>query len=341
MAIVVLAAMAGASCNDSPSDPSGTAANPTGTAAPENPAPMDSAAVDSAAVDSAASGVTYTGLPYGVFGLWASPTTFEWGPAPFTLSHDNTFANSILTRLSTARLNKQRMVLAMTGGPASDYKTGNKFDLSKWKNRMNTFKTPTIQSAVAAGVADGTIIGNTLMNEPETPQWGGVMTKPLLDQMAAYVKSIFPTLPVGVNYGARGYTWRPGEVYQKVDYALNQYAWQNNGGNIAAWRDAVLGRMKIDGVKAAFSLNLLDGGVPDNDGTWDCTGTGGKGTRYGKCRMTPDQVKNYGQTAGPSGCFMLGWEYDDAFMSKSANVDAFKSVASLLATLTPKSCRRG
>jgi hypothetical protein len=27
-------------------------------------------------------------------------------------------------------------------------------------------------------------------------------------------------------------------------------------------------------------------------------------------------------------------------MSKSANVDAFKSVASLLATLAPKSCRR-
>jgi hypothetical protein len=205
---------------------------------------------------------------------------------------------------------------------------------------MDTFRTPTIKNAVAAAVTDGTIVGNTLMNEPETPQWGGVMTKPLLDQMAAYVKGIFPTLPVGVNHGAPGYKWRTWERYQKVDYTLNQYMWQNNGGNIAAWRDAVLDRAKIEGVKVAFSLNLLDGGVPDNTGTWDCAGTGGKGTRSGKCRMTADQVKNYGRTVGPSGCFMLNWEYDDAFMSKSANVDAFRSVASLLATMSPRSCRR-
>ena len=335
----LLAVLAGASCDraDSPMEP---------TDAPAAAATTDSttsADTSTAATDSLAPAfatISYTGLAYGAFGLWDGATSFEWGPAPFTGSHDNTFANSIVTRINTARQKKQRLILAMTGGPSSNFKTDGKFDLAKWKNRMNTFKTSTIKNAVAAGVADGTIIGNTIMDEPETKQWGGVMTKPLLDNMATYVKDIFPTLPVGVNHGGPGYKWRTWERYQVVDYTLNQYMWQTTSGNITAWRDAVIDRARTEGVTPAFSLNLLNGGVPDNSGTWDCAGTGGKGTRDRKCRMTADQVSKYGKAVGPSGCFMLMWRYDDAFMAKSANVSAFKDVASLLATKARRACRR-
>ena len=44
--------------------------------------------------------------------------------------------------------------------------------------------------------------------------------------------------------------------------------------------------------------------------------------------------------AGPYGCALLMWRYDDAFMSKSANVTAFKNVASLLNSKPRRSCRR-
>jgi hypothetical protein len=37
---------------------------------------------------------------------------------------------------------------------------------------------------------------------------------------------------------------------------------------------------------------------------------------------------------------MLMWRYDNLFMSKSANVSAFRDVASLLATKSRRSCRR-
>jgi hypothetical protein len=342
--LALFAVLAGASCDntDSLNSPSET---PTAASTTDSATFVDtSAAVDSlsAATDSlvpAFSTISYTGIPYGPLGLWDG-TGFEWGPAPFTTSQDNTFASSIVSRINAARLTKQRLVLAMTGGPSSNFTTNGKFDLSKWKNRMNTFNTSTIKNAVAAGVADGTIIGNSVMDEPETKQWGGVMTKPLLDQMATYVKNIFPTLRAGVNHGGPGYKWRTWERYQVVDYTLNQYMWQTTSGNIGAWRDAVISRAKTDGVTPAFSLNLLNGGVPDNTGDWDCKGTGGKGTRSRKCRMTADQVSQYGKAVGPSGCAMLMWRYDDAFMSKSANVDAFRSVASLLATKAQRACRR-
>jgi hypothetical protein len=336
-AIALLAVLASASCDntDAPSSPTET---PAAVPAPDSAALADTAAhADSLAPDLA---VLYTGIPYGPAGLWAGATGFEWGPAPFTASQDNTFANSIVTRINTARQKRQRLVLVMTGGLTSEYKTGGKFDLAKWKTRMNTFKTLTIQNAVAAAVADGTIVGNVLIGEPETPIWGGVMTKPLIDQMATYVKNIFPTLPVGVNMGAPGYKWRTWERFRVVDYVLSQYQWSATKGNIGAWRDAVLSWARAEGVTPVFSLNLLNGGVLDNAGAWDCTGTGGKGTTAYRCRMTADQVRTWGRAIGPYGCAMLMWQYDDVFMSKAANQDAFRDVASLLASKARRSCRR-
>jgi hypothetical protein len=332
----LLAVLIATSCNDSdsPNAPVGITDADSSISADTAGAP---GSTDSLAQGSA---VLYTGIPYGPHGLWATVTTLKWGPAPFTLSQDNSFANSIVARIDAARQKRQRLIVAMTGGLTSEYTTNGKFDLAKWKTRMNTFKTVAIKNAVAAGVADGTIVGNKLIDEPETPKWGGSLTKPLIDQMAAYVKGIFPTLPVGVNMGAPGYTWRTWERFRVVDYVLMQYQWSNNQGNIGSWRDKVLAWSKAEGVTPFFSLNLLDGGVVDNVGTWDCAGTGGKGTLAHRCRMTADQVRTWGRAVGPYGCAMLMWQYDDAFMAKSANQYAFRDVGSLLASKPRRTCRR-
>jgi hypothetical protein len=336
--IALLAVLAAASCDSNTDSPSAPVETPPAVSGADSSTSADTtAATDSLAQGSA---VLYTGIPYGPTELWATVTTLKWGPGPFTLSQDNTFANSIVARINAARQQRQRLVIAMTGGFTSDYTTGGKFDLVKWKTRMNTFKTLAIKNAVAAAVADGTIVGNKLIDEPETPKWGGVMTKPLLDQMAAYVKAIFPTLPVGVNMGAPGYTWRTSERFKVVDYVLMQYQWSNNQGNIGSWRDKVVAWSQAEGVTPFFSLNILDGGVVDNVGTWDCAGTGGKGTLVTRCRMTADQVRTWGRAIGPYGCAMLMWRYDDAFMATSANQSAVRDVGSLLATKARRSCRR-
>ena len=329
--LALLAILVGTSC-DSATDPVATSTLSD---------PPTAAATDSLAPALATS--SYTGLPFGPFGLWSSATSVYWGPSPFTGSHNYTDAGNIVTQIGAARTKKQRLILAMTGGSSGRYLTNGKFDFTKWKNKMNTFKTAAIQNAVASGVADGTIIGNTVMDEPETKQWGGVMTKTLLDQMAAYVKAIFPTLAVGVNHGPTGYyLWRPTEHYRVVDYVLNQYNWWITQGNVNAWRDKVLAQASRDGVRPAFSLNILGGGVQDRTGTWDCTGSGqaGKGPYYPNCRMTPDQVRNWGRTLGVAGCAMTMWRFDNTFMSKSANVTAFRDVASTLGAQPRRSCRR-
>ena len=284
----------------------------------------------------------YTGIPYGPFGLWTL-NKLEWGPAPFTASHNYINADTLILQINAARNKGQRLIVAMAGGQSKSYLTNGQFDLAKWKNRMNTYKTTAIKNAVANAVNDGTLIGDMLIDEPETKQWGTVLTKPMIDQMAVYVKTIFPTLPVGVNHGPPGYKWRSSERYTKVDYAVYQYAWWVTKGNVVSWRDAVLAQAKLDGVTPGLSLNVLNGGVQDQgDGYYDCTGAGqgGLGTRYPNCRMTPDQLRNWGKALTPYGCVMLLWTFDKSYMNKLANQDAFKEIATLAASKPRRSCKR-
>jgi hypothetical protein len=285
--------------------------------------------------------VTYTGIPFGPSGLW-TVNKLNWGPQPFTASQNYINADTLILQINAARNTGQRLVLAMTGGPSTTFTTNGQFDLAKWKRTMDTYKKTTLKTAVAAGVSDGTIIGNQLIDEPETKRWGTVLTKGMIDQMATYAKAIFPTLPMGVNHGPPGYKWRTTETYKVLDYALYQYNYYITSGNITSWRTAVLARANIDGVRPALSLNVLNGGIQDKFGSWFCVDSGqaGTGTYYPNCRMTADQVKTWGKALAPYGCFMMLWRFDATYMNNLANQAAFKEIATLAASKPKPSCKR-
>jgi hypothetical protein len=324
VAVALLGVLLGAACDNS--------TEPVATESTDTPA----------AVAPAFATVSYSGSPFGPISLWNSYTTVAWGPSPFTGTQNYTDAFGVITQINAARLMHQRLILSMTGGPSTRYTTNGKFDMTKWKNKMNTYNTSAIKSAIAAAVSDGTVIGNQMIDEPETPRWGGNITKATLDAMATYGKKMFPSLPMGVNHGPPSYKWRSSEYYHVVDYVLYQYNWWVTTGDVTAWRTAVLNRAKVDGVMPVFSINILDGGVQDRDGDYNCTSAGqaGKGTYYPNCRMTPTQVTNWGRALASYGCAMQMWRYDGTFMSKSANVTAVKSVASVAASTPRRSCRR-
>jgi hypothetical protein len=110
---------------------------------------------------------------------------------------------------------------------------------------------------------------------------------------------------MGIGHGAPGFKWRSAERYKVLDWVSVQYVWSYNQGNVTAWRDQVLSFARQNGVTPMFALNILNGGVTDTNGAWDCPNTGGKGTRTSNCRMTSEQVRTYGRTIGPFGCTML------------------------------------
>lgn len=287
------------------------------------------------------------GIPYGPYNLMNGYTTFAWGPLPFTASlNGNTFAEGLISQIDAARAKNHRLMLSLTDGSMEKNKTGGKFDLAKWKRRMDLYNTPAIKAAVARGYADGTIIGNQVLNEPMRPGWGGVFNKALLDQMCRYAKDMFPDVPAGpivVHW------WRMDEQFKVCDFIVDQYAWDQpplgwgtpgGGGDVAAWRDAALDQARKQGITIAFSMNVLAGG-PRFLGGCPIPETGGGYAPYPQyCRMTSDQVRDVGLTLGPAGCALFLWMYDPSFVAKAANVQAVKDVAAKLAVSQNRSCRR-
>jgi hypothetical protein len=99
-------------------------------------------------------------------------------------------------------------------------------------------------------------------------------------------------------------------------------------------------------MKVAFSLNILDGGIHNwttkTCPTWGgpTVATGGRGTHSIACRMTANQVRDWGTALGQAGCALLMWKYDAAFMSNWSNQQAFRDVKARLAASPTPTCRR-
>ncbi len=284
------------------------------------------------------------GIPFGSYDLWPTATkTQTTGGGFFTSSHDYVAPGEMVTHIALARAKGLSIVLAMTGGAHDRYKTGGVFDEAKWRAALDAYKTPAIQTAIADGVADGTILGNSVMDEPQQSgttdkDWGppGTLTKARVDGLCGYVKAMFPTLAVGVGHDHNAF--EPGNSYQVCEFFMPQYA--HRKGSATSWRDAALAMAARDNLAVLFSMNLLNGGVQDKSGAWDCASTGGLGDRSPNCRMTAEQVREFGLTLGQAGCAMLSWKYDKDFVNKIDNLEAFAEVAVTLARLPRTRCTR-
>ncbi len=285
-------------------------------------------------------------IPFGPYGAWGETATLKTNTAVFTGSIGSVSASALVARIDEARSRGVKLMTAMTGGH-DPYLTNGVFDMAKWKAKMDTYNTATIKQAVAAAVADGGLIGNSVMDEPHVyglgdgNTWGpkGTMTKARVDEMCAYVKAIFPTLPVGVVHQHN--MFEPDKSYQVCDFIVSQYS--HRYGDVTKFRDDALAMGYRDGIAIAFSMNIINGGIQaPRDGLWNCplTTTGGRGTYDPNCRMTAAQVRDYGLLLGPAGCAMMMWRYDDAFMANTDNQQAFGEVARRLATQGRRPCTR-
>jgi hypothetical protein len=306
-----------------------------------------SGVADTAVVTLTPSPSTGRGIPFGPFAGFSGTMGWKSGMEPFTASITGTRPDDIMSQLATARAAKRQIVLNMTGGSHNRYLSGGVFDIAKWRAVMDGYGTPVIEAAVARAVADGTLLGNSVMDEPNVHglgdgnTWGpsGTMTKARVDSMCGVVKAMFPTLPVGVGHQHNAF--EPTKSYRVCEFIIDQYS--TRAGDVTTFRDQALALARRDGHAILFSMNILNGGVQAaRDGSWNCplTITGGRGTTQPNCRMSAADVRTVGLTLGPAGCGLLMWRYDEGFMSNPDNVQAFRDVAARLATLPAKPCRR-
>ena len=121
---------------------------------------------------------------------------------------------------------------------------------------------------------------------------------------------------------------------------MSQYAHRH--GDVRKFRDDALALGRRDGIAIAFSMNIMNGGIQAaRDGRWACDPnlTAGRGTYEPNCRMTPQQVRDWGIILGEAGCALMMWRYDDTFMAKAENQAAFGEVAKRLATVPRRACK--
>lgn len=276
------------------------------------------------------------GIPYGAFGYLDSKVSL----APLNLGHDPYSPANIVGRIQRARSDKVKLMLALTGGSHKNYLTNNVFDRAKWNAKMETFNTPAIREAIAKGVADGTIIGASVMDEPNVSgegdgnTWGpkGTMTKVRVDSLCAYVKGLFPTLPAGVVM--RYDVFEPTKSFKVCEFVVSQYS--TVIGSVSSFRDKGVAHAQREGIRIAFSMNILDGGSR----TPNCVGTGGPGTYSINCRMTAAQVREYGTVLAAGGCALFMWRQDERFFADTSNRRAIADVATVAAQQPARSCGR-
>ena len=236
-----------------------------------------------------------TGIPFGPSGGMLNATT---DVAPFTMTVQGVTPSNIVSYHTKARAAKASLILNMTGGHHDKYMTAGAFDYARWTAAMDTYNTPAIKQAVAQAVADRTIVGSSVMDEPHVHgggdgnTWGpqGTMTKVVVDQMCGYAKAMFPTLPVGVAH--RHGAFEPTRSSRVCEFMISQYS--SRHGDVKKFRGAGLALAQRDGHTIVFGINILNGGIQDRGGTWDCIGTGGKGrdsrrhpVPRASCRLTP------------------------------------------------------
>jgi hypothetical protein len=278
--------------------------------------------------------------------LWSSLGTP--GTEEFTLTHDAVRAAGIIQRIADARAKNIRLLLNMTGGHDPYMSTIGgvyQFDMKKWRDSMATYNNGAIKNAVAQAVADGVIIGNSVMDEPHVyglgdgNTWGpeGTMTKARVDSMCAYVKSIFPTMPVGVVHQHQ--LFEPNNSYRVCEFLVDQYTARL--GSPEQFRDGALAMARRDGMRILFGANELNGGVQDRDGVWDCKDQGGyKGQSSPNCQIPPDSMRRWYPLLARAGCGFRVWRWD-AVKTNTAEYRAVRSgITDSLAGASGPTCAR-
>jgi hypothetical protein len=265
---------------------------------------------------------TFVPFAFGPSDMYRGPDAHRGFTAGLTYADPQ----GLVKLLAKLRANRQRAFLALTGGKHEQYITDKKFDLDKWKGGLARYSTTVLRAALEAGVADGTILGYSMIDEPPHPSWGGVLTKATVDAMAAYCKSLFPFLPCGV---AVDHAWRPAERYQQVDFIIAQ-TWMESL-SATAFRDSAVAAARRNGVALVLSMNLFG-----------ARQTPGCEPRHRQCLMRPEEVREWGRAfmSEPYACAVLMWHYDAPMWARAEYQTQFQELASIARQRVAKPCRR-
>jgi hypothetical protein len=269
---------------------------------PEQPAALDSSIPTTSAAFAG-------GIP---IGFLAHPTTLF--NDRYNGGHKVISMNLLLKELAEIKSRGGKVVLSLAGS-SRYYRENGRFSFTMWKERLNRYRDINFSSFIA----DGTIIGHYMIDEPNDPaNWNGTQVPPaMLEEMGRYSKQLWPGMPTIVRVEP-SYL---GMNHKYVDAAWAQYL--HRRGDAGEYIRRNVADAQERGLALVVGVNLLGGGP---NGT----------------RMTAAQVQSWGSTLLSSTypCAFLSWQYDAGFLSTSGMGAAMDELRRRAENRSTRSCRR-
>ena len=248
----------------------------------------------------------------------------NWGPE-FNSTVYTARPDSILGDLAAARRANLRLFVSFTGNEQYN-RDENGFSLTKWKQRVDRFRGMDLSPFLA----DGTIIGHFIMDEPSDPKnWNGhVVALADIAEMARYSKEVWPTMPTVIRAWPE---FLEGRQYPDLDAVRVQYH----------VRLGDLEEFIRDNVRRARGLNLrLVGGLNVLNGGGSDSGMPMRGER--RYPMNPAQLREWGRRylTEPDLCAFVLWEYEEGYFAIPEVQAALAELSRQAAALPERSCLR-
>lgn len=237
--------------------------------------------------------------------------------------------SNILSRLSGARAKGGRVIVKLSKGRDTFVKNPDgTFSLTKWKSLVSGYRTVDL----GPYIADGTIIGHYLIDEPHRPsRWGGNgISQATLESMAQYSKALWPQMATVVRVAPSWLADSP-VTYNHLDAGWTQYT--VGKGDASTWVRAEAAAAKRKGLGLVVGMNVLDGG----DGSSKI-----RGFTNGKWAMSANELRDYGSAmlAEPQACAFFNWTHDVGYYGR-ADIGSAMAALSAQARSHPKtSCRQ-
>ena len=250
------------------------------------------------------------GIPIGTS---AQPTS--WFGSLYNGALRNIWPNSLVSELAAIKSRGGKVVLMFAGSERYYKDASGHFSLTKWKQRVDRFRSTNFSSYVN----DGTIVGHYLIDEPQDPtNWNGQPVPPsTVDAMGQYSKSIWPNLVTIVRVVP---SYFPGNPHY-VDAAWAQYLAKR--GNVYDYIKKNVTDAQNRGLALIVGLNVIKGGNPN-------------GTN-----MNATEVQTYGSALLSSSypCAFISWQYNSTYLSSSSIKSAMDVLRNKAQNRAAKTCR--
>ncbi len=216
--------------------------------------------------------------------------------------------------LEAARQSGTSLIIHLTGSRRVHQTATGALSTEKFAQELAPFQHIDLESYVA----DGTVVGHLMFDEPHDPSnWDG---SPVpyrdIETAAAASKAIWPSLPVGVG-GPPSYLI-DGAPWSNLDFAFAQYLTKH--GDVHDWLERELENANASGLGLALSINILGGN--------------------NRNPVTAEQLVEWGTllVAEPKACALLMWKYDVGYIDDPAIQDALFEIAEVARQRTAVPC---